>query len=438
MTRVRSIVPAIPACFLLGCTSANQGALRPATSGIGLQRGIAAADSLVTAALGTLIPGAVLLVARDGTVLHERAYGYAELNDYSVKRLPSPRPMRTSTVFDLASVTKVMASTFAIMLLADRGQVDVDAPVHRYLPDFRGPHLDSITVRHLLNHSSGLVQWQPLYYQAANSAQTYAAIRRMPLGWGVGEARHYSDLGFMLLGYIVERVSGQPIDRFIERELHQPLGLRTTIFNPRKRGLTDFAATEPGNVYERRMVYDSTFAYVYRGNPASWDGWRNRVLVGEVDDGNAAYANEGVAGHAGLFSTAADLRVLLDLLNNRGLYNGRRYLRPTTVDLFLTLDKFNHYLGWQFPAGMPEGTFAHSGFTGTWVAGVPKHKLSIVLLTNRQNLGTDARGYFRDVTPLREAVTRAIVNGAEADAGRGVATSGISGLGAARFQQGRL
>jgi CubicO group peptidase (beta-lactamase class C family) len=349
-------------------------------------------------------------------VLRERAFGHAQLNDYDMRRLAEPRPMRASTMFDLASVTKVVGTTFAVMLLADRERIDIDAPAWRYLPDFRGPHLDSITVRHLLNHSSGLVQWQPLYYQAANSAQTYAAIRDMPLGWGVGAGRHYSDLGFMLLGYIVEGVGGQSLDAFLDQELYRPLGLRSTTFNPRRRGFTEFAATEQGNIYERHMVYDSTFGYRYEGDPTAWDGWRRYVLDGEVDDGNSWYANGGVAGHAGLFSTAAELRVLIDLLNQRGTYRGRRYIRPETIDRFLTRDELQQYLGWMSPAGMPEGTFAHNGFTGTYVLGVPKHGLSIVLLTNRQNMGTNERGHFPDVGPLVQGVSRAIVGGAEADA----------------------
>ena len=406
---------------LCACTTPSQRPAPPApTPGAGLARGIGAADSLIMASLGSRTPGAVLVVAKDGHVVHERAYGHAQLNDYEGRPLATPRTMRTTTLFDLASVTKVMATTFAIMLLADRGHVDPDAPVHRYLPDFRGPHLDSITVRHLLTHSSGLVQWQPLYYHARNSAGTYAVIRDMPLGWGVGEGRHYSDLGFMLLGYIVGRVSGRPLDRFLEDELYRPLGLTTTTFNPKTRGFTDFAATEQGNVYERHMVYDTAFGYDYDGDPRAWNGWRTYVLDGEVDDGNAWYANGGVAGHAGLFSTAADLRILLDLLNARGTHAGRRYLKAETIEHFLTRDRFQHYLGWMRPTFAPEGSFAHNGFTGTYVIGIPSHGLSIVLLTNRQNLGPNERGFFPDLAPLQQAVVRAIVAGAESDRSAGV------------------
>jgi serine-type D-Ala-D-Ala carboxypeptidase len=379
-----------------------------------LVAGISTADSLIAGAVGRLFPGAVFLVSKNGRLVHERAFGYAQLNDYEGRRLATPREMRTKTMFDLASVTKVMATTMAMMILVDRGQIDLDAPVYRYLPDFRGAHLDSVTIRQLLQHSSGLVQWQPLYYHASNTAQTYAVIRDMPLGWGVGEARHYSDLGFMLLGDIVERVSGQRLDAFVEQNLYRPLRLRSTTFKPRSRGFTGFAATEQGNVYEKHMVYDSTFGYRYRGDPVAWNGWRQYVLNGEVDDGNSFYANGGVAGHAGLFSTAGDLRVLLDLLINRGSYGGRQYIQPAVIDTFLTLDKYQNYLGWQAPPYLPPGSFSHTGFTGTYVAGIPKYGLSIVLLTNRQNMGTDARGYFPDIGPLQQAVARAIVGPAAA------------------------
>jgi CubicO group peptidase (beta-lactamase class C family) len=408
--RLRRVVAAVCAATA-GCRGyAPPGS--PAAPDPALARGIASADSLIGAAVGTLIPGAVFVVSRNGRVVHERAFGFAQLNDFEMHQLDAPRTMRTSTLFDLASLTKVMGTTMATMVLVDRGKLDVDAPVSRYLPDFRGPHLDSITVRHLLQHSSGLVQWQPLYYHGSNKSQTYAVIRDMPLQWGVGEARHYSDLGFMLLGYIVERVSGVPLDAFLDRIFYRPLGLKSTTFNPKAHGFTEFAATEQGNVYERHMVYDSTFGYRYLGDPTAWNGWRQYVLNGEVDDGNSFYANGGVAGHAGLFSTAADLRVLLDLLNDHGSYGGHQYIRPQVVDMFLTRDKYQNYLGWQAPATLSEGSFSHTGFTGTYVLGVPKYGLSIVLLTNRQNMGTDARGYFPDVGPLQQAVANAVVNAA--------------------------
>jgi serine-type D-Ala-D-Ala carboxypeptidase len=301
------------------------------------------------------------------------------------------------------------------MMLVDEGKVDLDAPVYTYLPDFRGPHLDSITVRNLLQHSAGLVQWQPLYYQASNTAQTYAAIRNMPLQWGVGDARHYSDFSFMLLGDIVEHVSGQRLDAFVDQNLYQPLGLHHTTFNPKAKGFKDFAATEQGNVYEHHMVYDTTFAYKYRGDPKSWNGWRTYTLVGEVDDGNSFYANGGVAGHAGLFSTGDDLHVLMTLLLNKGTYDGHTYIHPATIDRFFTLDKYVNYLGWQYPPALPAGSFSHTGFTGTYVLGVPSEKLSVILLTNRQQMGTDAKGFFPALGPLQAAVSKAIVDGAQAD-----------------------
>ncbi|HEX3867917.1 MAG TPA: serine hydrolase [Gemmatimonadaceae bacterium] len=356
------------------------------------------------------IPGAVLVVSHDGTVVHERAFGYAQEFDFAGNVLPNPRPMHLSTLFDLASVTKVMATTLGVMMLADRGKIDVDAPVYRYLPDFRGPHLDSITVRNLLTHSAGLVQWQPLYYHASNKAETYNVIRTMPLQWGVGEGRHYSDLGFMLLGYIVERVSGQSLDAFLAQALYKPLGLASTTFTPTAHGFSDFAATEAGNGYERHMVYGPNFGYGYKGDPTSWNGWRQYVDNGETNDGNSFYANGGVAGHAGLFSTASDVRVLMDLLMSRGTYRGTRYISASVIDEFLTVDRFKNYLGWMLPRGFPAGSFEHNGFTGTDVLGVPSERLSIVLLTNRQNVPADARGYFTNVGPLDDAVNRAIVD----------------------------
>lgn len=393
-------VLALAAGFLLG--SSDVMAQTPK-----LDNAVASAAALVeTAVAQGRVPGAVMLIAVDGKILAERAFGFAQLNDFEMRKIAAPRAMETATVFDLASVTKVMATTMAVMILADQKKVDVDAPVHAYLPDFRGPELDKITVRRLLMHTGGLVQWQPLYYQAANKAETYQAIRKMPLQWPVGEGYHYSDLGFMLLGYIVERVSGKSLDVVVEEALYRPLGLKHTGFLPKARGLSGFAVTESGNGYERHMVYGPDFGYGYKGDPKSWDGWRRYVLDGEVNDGNAWYGNGGVAGHAGLFSTAADLKVLLDLMLDGGVAGGRRYIGADVVDLFL---KPEGHLGWRQPENMPPGAFAHTGFTGTYVLGVPEAKLAFVLLTNRQNAGTDAKGYFADLGPLQEAASRALL-----------------------------
>lgn len=386
-----------------------------------------AADSLVSARVSSGgIPGAVLVVMRNGERVFEKAYGHARLLEYgqgeygaaqagrssagALVRLPDPVPMTTSTAFDLASVTKVMATTFAAMLLVDRGQLDLDTPVWSHLPDFRGGGKEDITPRHLLAHVAGLQQWVPVQYHASHPDEAYAYVRDLPLGWPVGEGRHYSDLGFMVLGRLVEAIAGEPLDRFLHDELFGPLGLRHTKF--RVRGSTldgPIAATSHGNPYEHRMVHDSTFGYLIHGDAGAWDGWRRYTLVGEVNDGNAWHAWGGVAGHAGLFSTARDLSLLLQLLLDGGVHGGRRYLRTETIEAFLQPVVEGQALGWQLPSYAPPGSFAHTGFTGTWVLGVPSHGLAAVLLTNRQNLGLDERGLYPDLGALQRAVATALV-----------------------------
>ena len=391
------------------------------------------ADSLVAAWVNEeRIPGAVLRVEQRGELVFERAYGAAELYSYGdgqyeepggLARLDDPRPMTPATVFDLASVTNVMAPTLAIMVLVDRGDVDLDAPVSNYLADFVGEGRDDITPRHLLTHTSGMPQWVPTYYHASNPDQAYAYVRTLPLEWPVGEGRHYSDLGFMLLGRIVEAVDGRPLDDFVASAVHGPLGLTDTGFRPTtRRGTatsaagasgTAFAATSHGNPFERRMVHDPSFGYTIVGDPTSWDAWRERTLLGEVNDGNAYHAFGGVAGHAGLFSTARELSVLLSLILNEGEHGGQRYLSPETVRGFLEPALDGQALGWQLPAYAPRGSVGHTGFTGTFVLGVPGQALSIVLLTNRQNAGVDAETQYPDIAPLQRAVTRSIAGASQ-------------------------
>jgi CubicO group peptidase (beta-lactamase class C family) len=381
-------------------------------------------------------------VSRDSRVVFERAYGWARLYDYgdgqysggetdeppprvpgrlqdqpALRRLQNPPAMTTETVFDLASVTKVMATTFAVMLLVEAGELELDDPVVAYLPDF-GDAL--ITVRHLLTHRSGLSQWQPVYYHAANADEAYAYIRDLPLEWGVGAERHYSDLGFMLLGYVVESVAGMPLDAFLAQRLYRPLELSATGFRRERSDGTSgpadsirpagpFAATSHGNPYEHRMVHDPDFGYRIEGDPDAWNDWRRYTVVGEVNDGNAFHAFDGVAGHAGLFSTAADLQVLVQLLLNRGEYGGRRYIGADVVDAFLAPTGDGQALGWQVPEGAPPGSFTHTGFTGTYVLGNPAVGLALILLTNRQNVGVDERNRYPDVSELQRQVATALM-----------------------------
>ena len=431
-----SISSKLPVIFLAGLAASFTSHAPPRTEQV--ER----ADAVVSAWVADgRIPGAVLLVSRDGRIVFEKAYGWAQVYDYddgqygasaagesrptAIRRLADPQPMTTDTVFDLASVTKVMATTFAAMLLVDAGDLDLDAPVDAYLPDFRdgeptptggpsGAGKGMITIRHLLTHRAGIDQWQPVYYDADNARQAYDYIRDRPLGWPVGSGRHYSDLGFMLLGLVVNGVAGQSLEVFLEERLYGPLGLAATGFRPSTRSEAasptgPFAATSHGNPYEHRMVHDPGFGYLIEKDADAWNGWRRYTLAGEVNDGNAYHAFGGVAAHAGLFSTAADLQVLLQVLLDRGEYGGRRYVRAETVDMFLTITGDEQALGWQAPAGLPPGSFTHPGFTGTYVAGIPSENIGVILLTNRQNPGVDDDGQYPTIGELQTAVMHAVL-----------------------------
>lgn len=159
------------------------------------------------------------------------------------------------------------------------------------------------------------------------------------------------------------------------------------------------------------MVYDPDFGYRIEGNPDAWAGWRRHTLSGEVNDGNAHHAFNGVAGHAGLFSTARELSTLLDLLLEGGTLDGRFHVRSEVIERFLTPTADGQALGWQVPAYAPESGFGHTGFTGTFVLGVRDTGLGIVLLTNRQNGGVDDETSYPDVGPLQRAITEALTGG---------------------------
>ena len=233
----------------------------------------------------------------------------------------------------------------------------------------------------------------------------------------VGAQRRYSDLGFVILGEIVEIVSGLPLDKFMNQNIFLPLQMKNTIYNPLTTGnLKKIAATSHGNPYEKRMVYDSTLGFKIKEiNPAEWNGWRTYTLRGEVNDGNAWYANGGISGAAGLFSTVDDLQKLVDMLMNKGYADRHQFISENTVRLFLTKDKFHNGLGWMmdpdnsFMKNGPSGTFGHTGFTGPSISVVPEYNMSLILLINRQNTGLLSTGEYYNVSPVRRQIFDAVM-----------------------------
>lgn len=306
-------------------------------------------------------PGAFAIVGRHDRILAQ--YGAGQLD-----RAPSPRP-DDRTMWDLASLTKVIALTSAMMQLVETGKVELDAPVQRYLPQWRGPNKEKVTVRHLLTHSSGLPSWRPLYKEAETPDAAMALVYATALDTLPGVRMVYSDLGAILMGEIVRTVSGSRIDDYFAQHIAGPLGLYDTMYLP------------PTSLRERIA-------------PTEFDPWRQRQLRGEVHDENA-FVLGGVSAHAGLFSSGRDLARFAQLYLNGGSLGGARIFAPATIRLFTTVQDSafsNRALGWETPTGqnsaghlMQRPAFGHTGFTGTSIWIDPAHDLFAVLLTNRVN-----------------------------------------------------
>ena len=366
---------------------------------------------------GDKIPGAVIQVKKGKQILFQRAYGLSQKYNAQHQLLLNPEPTSLEHLYDLASLTKVVGTTTAIMLLVDQKQIGLDDAVGKYIPAFDTPEKSKITIRHLLSHSAGLQEWYPLYYRASNKQETYRLIGELPLAFPVGKQRRYSDLGFVLLGQIIEQVSKMPLDQFLDQQVFKPLGMLHTTYNPLKKGgFSKIAATSPGNPYEKRMVYDPSLGFTVKEiDPKQWDNWRNYTLKGEVNDGNTWYANGGISGAAGLFSTVGDLQKLVDMLQAKGKVGERKFISAQTIEQFLSKDQFNNGLGWMMDPtnpvmkNAPAGTFAHTGFTGTSIVVVPQADISVIMLINRQNMGLSAKGTYYDLGPLRQKVISAVL-----------------------------
>ncbi|HAL81009.1 MAG TPA: hypothetical protein DCO83_01285 [Mucilaginibacter sp.] len=363
------------------------------------------------------IPGAVIQIKQRDNVIYKQAYGYAQKFNYAYEPLAVPDQMTTGHLFDIASLTKVVGTTTSIMLLADHGLININDPVSKYIKAFGSPDKAAITIRHLLTHTAGLYEWYPLYYRASNKQETFKLIGELPLAFPVGAQRKYSDLGFTILGEIVEVVSGLSLDQFEKQNIFIPLGMNNTLYNPlTKNHDYKIAATSFGNPYEYRMVHDPAMGFQFKEiKPNQWNGWRHYVLKGEANDGNAWYAEKGISGAAGIFSTVDDLQKLVDMLMNKGKVGTEQFISENTINTFLTKDKFNNGLGWMMdPANSfmkdgPERTFGHTGFTGTSITVVPSKQISIILLINRQQMGLIGGKEYYNPNSIRAQVFEAVM-----------------------------
>jgi CubicO group peptidase (beta-lactamase class C family) len=212
----------------------------------------------------------------------------------------------------------------------------------------------------------------------------------------------------------------------MKQNIFLPLGMKNTTFNPLTAGrFKKIAATSHGNPYEKRMVYDSTLGFKIKEiEPSQWTGWRTYTLKGEVNDGNAWYANGGISGAAGLFSTVGDLQKLVNMLINKGKVGSVRFISGKIIEFFLTKDKFNNGPGWMmdpdnsFMKNGPEGTFGHTGFTGTSIVVIPQYNISVILLINRQNMGLLDNGEYYNVNPIRQQVFNVVIKYCKKSSGK--------------------
>ncbi len=302
-------------------------------------------------------PGASVVVGRNGYAVWSRGFGTLDWTRRT-------RVSASESIYDLASLTKVVATTTALMVLYDRGDLELDAKVSRYLPTFAGGLRDQVTVRHLLTHRAGLPAGRELWRMAQTPAEARDAVLASPINCLPGACYEYSDLGADLMGFIAEAVSGQTLETLLQQSVFRKLGMTDTRYQVSE---LDRLRTAPTEIAPPR------------GYP----------LRGEVHDENA-YALGGIAGHAGLFSTAADLSVFAQMLLDGGVYNGVRVLAESTVQLFTRRAAGHRALGWDTCAGgagcgqfMSERAFGHTGFTGTSLWIDPDRQMFVILLTNR-------------------------------------------------------
>jgi uncharacterized protein YbbC (DUF1343 family)/CubicO group peptidase (beta-lactamase class C family) len=372
MAAMRGIVR-VSVALLLGLLPAHASAEPPDFSAIDE----AAQDAIASGE----VPGAVVLVGQRDRVLYHRAFGRRRV-------VPAPAPMTEDTVFDIASLTKPLGTTLAVMALVERNRVALDASIGTYLREFRGPAFHEVTVRRLLTHRGGLSPAPPDATVRVGFPGAARNLSRLSLDYPPGTGFQYSDTGFILLGEMVRRITGESLDRYLRRIVFRPLGLTDTTFRPGEQLRHRIAPTEFAN---------------------------GHLLWGEVHDPQARLLG-GVAGHAGMFSTARDLSRICRMLLAQGRFGDRRILRPATVRAMWTpwpTPDSPRALGWDVTSTyaqpmapfFPPGSVGHTGFTGTAVWIDPPTGTYMILLTNRVHPnGTGARR----IRELRTRVSAAV------------------------------
>ena len=356
-------------------------------------------------------PGALVIVGRSTGIIHSRGFGHL------APGTGSPVPNPDSTLFDLASLTKVVATTSAAMVLVDRGRLDLDAPVRRYLPEFRRPEQQAITVRMLLNHTSGLRPSGAFFRRTSSRKRAIALLMQERPERTPGASAAYSDINAMLLGLIVERVSGETLDHFTRGVIFMPLAMGSTRFRPPPEWRSRIAAS-----FE----------------------WRGHPVAGTVQDQNARILG-GIAGHAGLFATGADLARFAQWWLAQGrLPNGNQLVSPETMARFLEHQPRagSRLLGWDSPDPVAEqptlfgsllsdGAYGHTGWTGTQIWVDPAQDLFVILLTNR-SMNPDVYRSLRDLRGIRARVADEAVIAIEphcfADPGLSFRETGTRGM----------
>ena len=336
------------------------------------------------------LSGAVVSMNIDGKNIFCKKYGYQR--KYNQQELMTqPEPMRVETIFDLASLTKIFSTTLAYMMLVDQKKIRIEDKVKHYLPDFTN---SEVSIKQLLGHNSGLPadynffnpKLVPPDFYSQTRSKTVQLAPKVPLVCAPGTKTIYSDINFIILGIILEKITGIRQDTFVESKIYKPLGLKNTGYALLQKGfqIDQFEASERcGNTRDGRISFPNI---------------RTKTIQGEVQDETAYYAMEQIAGNAGLFSTAADLEILCQLLLNKGCYKSYQLCSDATADLFFQTNNIdNSYtLGFQIPSNQTAliygmllpaagNAFGHTGWTGKCFLIDFQHNSSAIILNNKRH-----------------------------------------------------